>query len=194
MKKGKTLDKNGMNVANILTFSRIFVIPLLLWLIFKGYIKIFLYLFVIAAVTDFLDGYFARKTGCISDFGRKLDPIADKTLIISMLFGLYFFCKTDSFSIFPIIVPIIVLIRDLFIVIGFIFFMKIEPKLQLNPTIIGKITTFFQFLLILCVFYTKGINKSFLIALTLIFTVVSGLDYFRIALMKRKKMLYDKTI
>ena len=74
---------------NILTFSRIFLAALIFILLMypTGYF-LALVLFVLAGVTDYLDGYFARKYNAVSQFGEILDPIADKILIIFILFGL----------------------------------------------------------------------------------------------------------
>jgi len=73
-----------LNVPTILTFSRIFLIPFFI-IITPGSPYLGIGIFLIAALTDFLDGYLARKSGQITEFGIILDPIADKFLVISAL-------------------------------------------------------------------------------------------------------------
>ena len=74
-----------MNVPNRLTLARIIMIPVflvLLYLSFPGHTLIALLVFLIAAGTDFADGYLARKRNQITDFGKFMDPLADKLLIV----------------------------------------------------------------------------------------------------------------
>ena len=74
---------------NILTFSRIFLATLIFILLMSpdGYM-LALFLFLLAGVTDYLDGYLARKYNAVSQIGEILDPIADKILVLFVLFGL----------------------------------------------------------------------------------------------------------
>jgi CDP-diacylglycerol--glycerol-3-phosphate 3-phosphatidyltransferase len=77
-----------MNISNALTVSRIVMVPVIALLLLRDEIVLSLAaaaLFVIAMVTDFLDGYFARKYRIESDLGRLLDPLADKFLIVTIL-------------------------------------------------------------------------------------------------------------
>lgn len=74
-----------MNVPNLLTFSRIpimFGILILLYAPFSGSSTVALVLFIIGAITDWADGYFARKQGLISDFGKLMDALTDKVFIV----------------------------------------------------------------------------------------------------------------
>lgn len=91
-----------MNLPNRLTVLRILLIPFftlfLLWDTLQGSIVIALLLFLIASVTDFLDGYIARRRGLITDFGKLLDPMADKLLVLCAMICLnaYEWCSTAS--------------------------------------------------------------------------------------------------
>ncbi|MGE9294511.1 MAG: CDP-diacylglycerol--glycerol-3-phosphate 3-phosphatidyltransferase [Puniceicoccales bacterium] len=76
-----------MNLPNLLTLSRIaflFVIVALLYAPFRGAVVLAFLLFIIAALTDWADGYLARKTGQISDFGKLMDALADKVLMVGI--------------------------------------------------------------------------------------------------------------
>lgn len=74
---------------NVLTFSRILLAAIIFLLLMSsdGYLMAFV-LFLIAGITDYFDGYFARKYNAVSQLGEILDPIADKILILFVLFGL----------------------------------------------------------------------------------------------------------
>ncbi|MBG0765146.1 MAG: CDP-diacylglycerol--glycerol-3-phosphate 3-phosphatidyltransferase [Tissierellales bacterium] len=77
-----------MNTANKLTFLRIFLIPIFMFLVLSskvGFNKISLVVFIIASLTDTLDGYIARHYNQITNLGKFLDPLADKLLVISAL-------------------------------------------------------------------------------------------------------------
>jgi CDP-diacylglycerol---glycerol-3-phosphate 3-phosphatidyltransferase len=73
-----------LNLPTILTFSRIIVIPFFIWITPESPI-LGVTIFLLASLTDFLDGYLARRSGQITKFGIILDPIADKILVISAL-------------------------------------------------------------------------------------------------------------
>jgi CDP-diacylglycerol---glycerol-3-phosphate 3-phosphatidyltransferase len=73
-----------INLPTILTFSRIILIPFFIWVTPSNH-TLGAIIFLVAALTDFFDGWLARKTGQVTKFGIILDPIADKILVISAL-------------------------------------------------------------------------------------------------------------
>ena len=76
------------NFINFITIARIFLAPIILvFLIFGNYLVCVL-LFLLAGLTDYFDGYFARKYNAVSELGEILDPIADKILVVFILIGL----------------------------------------------------------------------------------------------------------
>jgi len=80
------------SLPNLLTMLRVLLIPWFLWLVFvsthPGAIQTALFVFAAASITDWLDGYLARKWNVISDFGKIMDPLADKLLVLSALAGI----------------------------------------------------------------------------------------------------------
>ena len=77
------------NIPNILTLLRILIIPIIIIFLeidTKFYSWLALILYIIACLSDFLDGYLARKFELESSFGRFLDPVADKILVVSVIF------------------------------------------------------------------------------------------------------------
>ena len=77
-----------MNTANKLTMVRVVMIPVFLVLLywdFKGHLYAALAVFILASVTDFIDGYVARHYNLVTDFGKFMDPLADKLLVFSAM-------------------------------------------------------------------------------------------------------------
>jgi CDP-diacylglycerol---glycerol-3-phosphate 3-phosphatidyltransferase len=83
-----SLKEDALNLPNMLTFARIAVIPLVLWLIDRGTPKDCIWaaiVYALAALTDLLDGYLARRLNIVSVLGKFLDPLADKLLVMASL-------------------------------------------------------------------------------------------------------------
>jgi CDP-diacylglycerol--glycerol-3-phosphate 3-phosphatidyltransferase len=83
-----------LNVANVLTVSRLVLVPVFLLTLFAdgghsiGWRTVACVVFAVGSITDFIDGHLARKYGLVTDFGKVVDPIADKALTGAALFGL----------------------------------------------------------------------------------------------------------
>ena len=95
------------SLPNLLTLSRIGVIPAivaLFWVDGESARWAMLALFTLAALTDFFDGYAARSMGMISNFGRFLDPVADKLLVSAVLLMLVAFDRIVGLAILPALV------------------------------------------------------------------------------------------
>ena len=83
-----SLRQDAVNLPNLLTIARIMVIPVILWLLDKGTPRecaIAALVYAAAAITDFLDGWLARRMGIVSMLGKFLDPLADKLLVMATL-------------------------------------------------------------------------------------------------------------
>mgnify|MGYP000842085685 CR=1 FL=1 len=77
-----------MNTANKLTLCRVVMIPIfivLLYLEFAGHLWVALAVFILASITDFVDGYVARHYNQVTDFGKFMDPLADKCLVVAAM-------------------------------------------------------------------------------------------------------------
>ena len=100
------------HVPNILTILRFLFIPVILYYIFMGdYLSAFIF-FTISGITDILDGFIARKFNLISNFGKLMDPLADKLTQISVLASLVIV------KIIPIWILVIVMLKEFIMVIG----------------------------------------------------------------------------
>ena len=103
----------NLTIPNIITFIRIFLIPLILYLLFSDDSKIVLlagFLFIISSISDFFDGYLARALNQTTKLGILLDPIADKLLIASVIIVLI---ETRVITDIHVIPAIIILLREI---------------------------------------------------------------------------------
>ena len=145
--------------------------------------------FLLAAASDGLDGWVARRFNQRSALGVILDPIADKGLLLAAIITLSF--SNWSYE-FPLWFPVLVITRDAVILSGTIVLHLLQGKVVVKPSITGKIATALQMLAIACVllqlnFFSTEIHVAgnaipfqFLdlpVALAGIFTLISGLGY-----------------
>jgi cardiolipin synthase len=103
------------SLPNLLTLSRIFAIPLIVGTFFidgEAARWVACGLFVAAAITDFFDGYFARRRNSVSSFGRFLDPIADKLLVAAVLLMLCAFDRINGVNVLP---AVVILLREILV-------------------------------------------------------------------------------
>lgn len=135
-------------IPNVLTFIRLLmVIPFLTCLFHKQFTYAF-YLFLIAAVTDALDGWLARGFSWQSDIGRVIDPLADKLLIAAS------FISLALLNVLPWWLVLLIFGRDMTITLGVIAWYYLIPiKPHLKPTYISKVNTVLQLLLVMFCLY-----------------------------------------
>lgn len=167
---------NVLNLPNLLTLMRIILLPLFVAsMIYRRY-DLALYVFTVAAITDTLDGMIARLKGLKTPLGTFLDPLADKFLLTTsfILLGIYDFI--------PLWLIITVISRDIIIVTGWVVLYLITHSPKVEPSLAGKIAISLQ--LILTWYILLDINipampdlHGYLIYLTAIFTILSGLHY-----------------
>lgn len=178
---GDTPASTG-NVANIITVVRILMAPVFIWLLLDdggelGYLRyIAAGLFVLAIVTDTVDGILARRQNLVTDFGKILDPIADKVLIGGALVALSILGELWWW------VTIVILIREF----GITIFRFAVIRTRVIPAVAsGKLKTVLQAVaisLLLFPFWTVvGEWEHWLggvvMAVALVLTVVSGIDF-----------------
>lgn len=168
-----------MNWANRITILRIVMVPLFIAAILYHRLGVAMGLFVIAAITDALDGYIARVRKEKTRLGAIMDPIADKLLIVSAYICLSIVTGLPEYLKMPLYVPVIVISRDALILLGALIIYLNNGKLDIKPTIIGKATTLFQMLTIVSVL-AQFVYSSWLWNVMVVLTVISGLDYIRI--------------
>ncbi|MBF1003307.1 MAG: CDP-diacylglycerol--glycerol-3-phosphate 3-phosphatidyltransferase [Lachnospiraceae bacterium] len=162
-----------MNLPNRLTILRIFLIPFFVFFMLSDFSKwIALIIFVVASLTDMLDGKIARKYNLVTDFGKFMDPLADKLLVCSALI-----CLVELKRI-PAWIVIAIISRE-FIISGFRL-VAAEKQIVIAANFWGKIKTVCQMFMVILMI--ANIRELMLITqimmwLSLILTVVSLMTY-----------------
>jgi len=126
------------NAPNAVSLTRIFLAPVIAWAIWADHSNLALFLFALAAATDFLDGFLARTAQATTRLGVYLDPIADKILLSVVYIALGFTARV------PLWFVAIVFGRDLALIVASAIAMKVSTYNNYKPTIWGKISTFWQ--------------------------------------------------
>lgn len=166
----------AVNLANKLTVFRVILIPVFLIVLnitaiditYRRYIAVLI--FIIAASTDALDGYIARSRNLITNFGKFMDPLADKLLVCAALVVMV------EMGDLPHWVVIIIISRE-FLITGFRT-LAADQKIVLAASNWGKIKTITQMVMIVVVLLKINYNlEVLLIFLSVLFTVISGAEY-----------------
>jgi cardiolipin synthase len=161
-----------MNLPNLLSISRLFVTIFFILAIYHGRFKLALVLFALQGISDMLDGFLARVMGAKTSLGAFLDPLADKVMLVSSYAVLFIL------GIVPLWVLSVVLLRDLVVSSGFLYLYKTSCKLEVSPSLLGKITTFCQIGTIVYILWSevRMYQDQFFYA-TAILTILSGGQY-----------------
>ncbi len=167
--------------ANQLTILRMVMIPVFVLLIVYRYFTYGLLVFILAGVSDALDGLIARKLGQKTALGAFLDPMADKLLLTAAFIVLSF----DSIGLvvrLPLWFTITAMSRDVVIVITVLLINLTSGRRVFLPTILGKLTTFTQLVTVLAALLGNHLGYPLpyfrpLVGVALGFTVASGLHY-----------------
>jgi len=182
-KKAPAREKR-ITIATLFTVGRMILAPFIVAAMIMHQWGLAFWLFVIAALTDTIDGNLARWFGEKTFLGACLDPIADKLLILSVFFTLAF-VQSPLFSI-PLWLVLFVLLKELIILGGSLVMLLLDKPLHIAPTWLGKMTTAVQISFIIwlfaCYFFHWLPIKTYYTMLGLVFvlTFLSLLQYLRI--------------
>jgi len=182
-----------MNIANKLTLARVVLIPIFLVILYQNlpfgnYIA--LGVFIVASLTDFVDGYIARHRNMVTDFGKFMDPLADKLLVFS---AMLWFVEAGRF---PAWAVLIILAREL--AVTGLRLIAVEGGRVIAAGWSGKVKTFSTMicLCLMLLFQSGGLMEDTAILDTvcldviLATTVYSGVEYF----MKNKDVFKGKAM
>lgn len=172
-----------MNLANKITMLRIFLVPIFMFFLltkfpfhpsFGAYIAVAI--FIIAAFTDGLDGYVARKWKLVTNFGKFVDPLADKLLVTAALISLVELSKLSSW------VAMIIISREF--VVTSLRIVAVSEGVIIAASMWGKIKTVTQIIAIVAILIEDSSWKLFgftfgqyAMFIAVVFTVFSGIDY-----------------
>ena len=180
-----------MTLANILTITRLILLPILIVCLVLGGFKLTmaaLLLYIIGALTDFADGYIARKYNQITPFGTFLDPIADKVYVAAILFVLV---ANHIISGLWIILPILIISREI-LISGLREYLG-PHNVQFPVTKLAKWKTTTQLLAVGTLIPAGYIPYTYEAGLTLLtictlLTVITGWQYMKVGMQKMKKL------
>lgn len=171
------LPLQARHIPNLITGLRIALVAPFLWALLRENYSVALLLFVIAGISDGLDGFLAKHYGWTSELGAWLDPLADKLLLIGAILALGWLREL------PLWLVVLVIGRDILIIGGAISYHVLIERIQAAPLISSKINTCIQLGLVCAVIVHYGIFNlpatllNGLIYLTALTTLWSGLAY-----------------
>jgi cardiolipin synthase len=172
----------NLTLANQLTILRIMLVPAFVLLVVYGYLGWALVTFLVAGITDALDGLIARRAGQRTSLGAWLDPMADKLLLVTT-FVVLTLPSIPLTTHLPLWLTVLVISRDTVIVgVVAIVSLAIGPR-TFKPSIWGKLATATYILTsVVIMYYNYRREQAFLVDLfiwaSLVLTLTSGIDYF----------------
>ena len=175
------MSKYFIFIPNLLSIIRIVLVYPILYNIFLGYIILSIIYFVIASVTDALDGFLARKMDWQTQLGKILDPVADKLLLSGTIFILWL----NEYI--PFYIFIIFISRDIAILIGAAIKMTLIESATPLPNFLGKFTTILQIVYIAFIYLKEIMNFEFslisldvfIVFITVLSLIVYSADWFK---------------
>ena len=165
------------DIPNLITVFRFLLVPPLVWLLLNDRFGAALVVFGVAGFSDGLDGFLAKRFHWTSRIGALLDPLADKLLLIAS------FVTLGWLGWIPVWLVVLVCLRDVVIVAGAVSYHFLIEPLTAEPSLISKLNTLAQILLVLAVMLNRDIQPlpalwlDVLLYSVLVATLWSGFDY-----------------
>jgi cardiolipin synthase len=166
-----------LSIPNLITLARILLVPVVIWAITSGEMRIAFLLFFAAGASDAIDGFLAKRFGMQTELGAYLDPLADKAMIVSIYVALGI---ADAI---PRWLVILVVSRDIMIVGAIMLSWLVGKPVTLKPHPVSKLNTVAQILLALLVLaalgfeFDAGIVIKGLMAMVTVLTLASVAFY-----------------
>lgn len=164
-------------LPNLITMARIALVPVLILLLKDQEYAAALIVFVIAGVSDALDGYLAKRLNVQSRLGAILDPVADKLLLVSAYVMLTFLGHI------PFWLMLVVAFRDLLIVVGYVIYTSHAGPVKMRPSVLSKLNTVAQIALATLILTQQAmgldlaLSVDVLVLVVLASTVISAAHY-----------------
>lgn len=124
-----------VNLPNMITIGRLVLVPLVIAMIGRGEWQFAFFAFVLAGVSDGVDGYIARRFSMRSELGAYLDPLADKALLVSI------YVTLAIVGVMPGWLAIVVVSRDMMIVGAVVLSWLLDNPVEINPSFLSKVNT-----------------------------------------------------
>ena len=164
-----------MSIPNLITLARILLVPVVIWAITSGEMRIAFLLFLVAGISDAVDGFLAKQFGMVTELGTVLDPLADKAMIVSIYVAL------GVAGAIPHWLVILVVSRDIMIVGAVMLSWLIDKPIALRPLMVSKLNTVAQIVLALLVLAALGLDFEAESAIMVMMALVAVLTLLSIA-------------
>jgi len=158
-----------VNLPNTLTISRFFLIPVFIAVFFTGHELLAFAVYLLAGITDMVDGYIARKYKMITELGIMLDPLADKLMTLTVFISLLIAGKISW------LVVGIIIFRDVGMILSSVFF-HFRGKKTVPANFFGKMTTVLFYAAILMITFQLPYHTQFL-WLVIFFSFITSFKY-----------------
>lgn len=162
-----------LSIPNLITLGRILLVPVVVWVITSGEMRIAFALFLAAGLSDAVDGFLAKNFHMASELGKYLDPLADKALIVSIYVSL------GIAQALPLSIVILVVSRDIMIISAFLLAWLVGRPMPIRPLMVSKANTAAQILLAALVLaehafnFEAGLATDLTMALVVVLTLAS---------------------
>ena len=164
-----------LSIPNLITLGRILSVPVVVWAIAAGEMRIAFALFVAAGISDAVDGFLAKRFGMSTELGAYLDPLADKAMLVSIYVALG---VADAI---PRWLVILVVSRDIMIVSAVILSWLVDRPMALKPLLVSKLNTVAQIALACVVMAAIGFGFDAQIAEIILMALVAALTLLSVA-------------
>ena len=150
--KGPAAGTCQVSIPNIITLGRILLVPIIVWAIASSQMEIAFGVFIVAGVSDAVDGFLAKRFDMTSELGALLDPLADKALLVSIYMAL------GIGGAIPRWLVILVVSRDIMIVTAVIVSWLFDKPVAMKPSMVSKLNTVAQVAFAALVLASLGFN------------------------------------
>jgi cardiolipin synthase len=139
-----------LSIPNLITLGRVILVPVVFWLVVTGQMQVAFFAFLIAGISDAVDGFLAKRFGWQTDLGAYLDPLADKLLVVCIFVAMGVLGKLPAWLV------IAVVSRDILIVIAVVLAWIVGHPMRIRPLAISKANTVAQIVLAATVLADEG--------------------------------------
>ncbi len=134
-------EQPSFNIPNCITLGRVLTVPFVFWLLLSGRYQTAFFIFVLAGLSDAVDGWLAKRYNWQTELGAYLDPLADKLLVVCIFVAMGWQGELPSWLV------IAVVSRDLLIITGVMLAWVLDQPVNIRPLVVSKANTFAQLLL-----------------------------------------------
>ncbi|MBV9347404.1 MAG: CDP-alcohol phosphatidyltransferase family protein [Pseudolabrys sp.] len=158
-----------MSIPNLITLGRILLVPVVVWAIAQNLLWLAFLFFLVAGMSDAVDGYLAKRFNMTTELGAYLDPLADKALIVSI------YVTLGISGTIPRWLVILVVSRDIMIIGAVMLSWLVGSPLKVKPLLVSKLNTVAQIVFAGTVLATLGLGFKADIVITVLMGLVAAL-------------------